>query len=444
MKLEQQTEQLIAQYHMLSKGERVLVALSGGADSVALLYVLRALGYAVYAFHLNHCLRGAESERDEAFVRNLCTQLAVPLTVKRADVVAYAQQRRQSVETAARALRYAELMDTADRLCIEHIATAHTANDNLETMLFHLARGTGAKGMAGIPPVRDRIIRPLWAATRAQVESYLCENAQNFVTDSSNLTLAYTRNQIRHKIIPSLCKINSGCVDAARRLSEQLRADDDALQALAEQALAGGATDKGIALAAWDTFPAVQSRMLLTLLRTCGVPMQQVSSRHIEQLQVLLAPGMDRSCHLPGGFCAYREAGCLRVLHEPYRMPMTVFDGFCAQLWDTQTVLTVERKKTSQFFRKTYDTFLADCGTIHLSTLMVRTFAPGDRLQLAQTRGARQLKRIFSDLHIVPSQRGRLAVIADQYGVIAVQNVGVDQSRIPCGGDILEFRFEGL
>lgn len=443
MRLEQQAARLIARYHMLYPGERVLVALSGGADSVALLCVLRALGYPVHAYHLNHCLRGQESVRDQDFVCALCTRMGVEFTTECADVTQVAQTTHESVETAARRLRYERLTMCADRLNIEHIATAHTADDNLETMLFHLARGTGPRGMAGIPPVRGRIVRPLWMARRTEIEAYLSTLKQDFVIDSSNLTQDYTRNRIRHAIVPVLRAINPTCDMAAQRLSEQLRQDDAALQALAVQALAKGEQGVGIALSAFDTFEAVRGRMLMELLRRCGVPMQQVSARHIAQLEALFAPGADRSCSLPGGFAAYRENGCLKVLSQPVRHPIPLTEG-SVRLWDCETVLTVRRKKNGQDFHKTYDTFVADCGTIHFSTLTARMVAPGDRLWLEGARGARQLKRIFSDRGIPPSVRACLAVIADCYGIIAVQAIGVDQSRMPRGEDILEFRFEGL
>ncbi len=318
----------------------------GGADSVALVHVLRALGYPVRTYHLNHCLRGEESERDADFVHSLCIKLDVPLTLEREDAAAYAAQTGESVETAARKLRYARLSGcaarqgitriatahTADdnletmlfhlargtgtrgmagippyarlsgcaaRQGITRIATAHTADDNLETMLFHLARGTGTRGMAGIPPVRGAIVRPLWTATRAEIEAYLSGLGQDFVVDSSNLSLDYTRNRIRHTVVPALRTVNPGCTGAATRLAEQLRRDDDALCILAERALGQESPSEGIALCAFDQLPAIQSRMLTALLRRAGVPMQQVSERHIGLMTGLLAPvGRHCTCRL--------------------------------------------------------------------------------------------------------------------------------------------------
>ena len=176
---------------------RILVALSGGADSTALLLSLQACGCELAAAHLNHCLRGSESDRDEDFVRALCARLGVPLTVERADVRAHAAAQGCGIEEAARSLRYAFLERAADAVGADWIATAHTADDNLETVLFHLTRGTGTRGMAGIPPRRGRIIRPLLGATRTEIEAYLAGKGEPYVTDSSNLTDAHTRNRIR-------------------------------------------------------------------------------------------------------------------------------------------------------------------------------------------------------------------------------------------------------
>ena len=254
----------IADHAMLAPGETVLLALSGGADSVALLRALRALGYPVRAFHLNHCLRGAESERDEAFCRTLCGRLGVPLAVERVDAAAAAHAQGTGVEEAARRLRYERLRAAAQGA---KIATAHTADDNLETMLFHLARGTGPKGLAGIPPVRGDIIRPLIGAERAQVEAYLAEHGQDFVTDSTNLSDDYTRNRIRHEVVPVLRQLNPSVCGAAARLGGLLRQDEAYLHEQAAACLTRAARPDG----AWETaplreaHPAVRSRALRLL-----------------------------------------------------------------------------------------------------------------------------------------------------------------------------------
>lgn len=433
----------IVQYRMLAPGESVLIGLSGGADSVALLRVLTALGYPVCAFHLNHCLRGAESDRDEAFVRTLCDQLGVPLAVQRLDVGAEAARTGESIETAARRLRYACFAQAADAVCAAKIATAHTADDNLETMLFHLIRGTGTRGLAGIPPVRDRIVRPLIAVPRTQIEAYLHALHQDYVTDSSNLSSDYTRNRIRHAVVPVLKEINPAAAQAAARAAALLRQDEQALESLAAQALEAGRTADGCAVSAFDRLPAVRHRMLRRMLAAADVPLARVTARHIGQLDRLAAGTADGLCDLPGGFVAIREGGVLAVHTLPARPAIPVFDGFSACLWDTPTKLTVKRQKPDEVFNNTFNTFFADCGTISFSTLVVRAPEPGDRMTLSGARGARSLKRLMTDLRIPISQRGSLAVLADENGVIAVQAVGMEASRAARGGEILEIRFEG-
>ena len=185
--------------------------------------------------------------------------------------------------------------------------------------------------------------------------------------------------------------------------------------------------------------------MLSTLLRRAGVPMHAVTARHMEQLTDLLAAGRARSMSLPGSFCAYHEAGRLRILFEPGATARaSIRRVFTAGCGTHPPFLTVKTKKSGQVFHKTCDTFLADCGTIHFGTLAVRPPQPGDRLTLPGARGARQLKRLMADRGLPPSARARLAVVADAAGIVLAQGVGVEISRVPRGGEIVEFRFEGL
>ncbi|HIS67540.1 MAG TPA: tRNA lysidine(34) synthetase TilS, partial [Candidatus Scatomorpha merdipullorum] len=189
-------------------GLRVLCAVSGGADSVYLLHkcceLRAAKGLSVCAAHYNHCLRGEESERDERFVRALCEELGVELKAGRGDVAAYARENKLGIEEAARKLRYEFLERAADELGCEMILTAHNADDNAETMLMALARGAGPRGLAGIPPVRGRVARPMLDVTRAEIERYLAENGFEYVEDSTNASTDYTRNRIRKLVMPVL------------------------------------------------------------------------------------------------------------------------------------------------------------------------------------------------------------------------------------------------
>ena len=206
--LPEQVRAFLQEQQMVQAGDTVCCALSGGADSVCLLRCLLELAEPLHltitAVHVNHQLRGAESERDAAFCESLCTRWNVPLHMVRCDVNAYAEQHHASIETAARACRYAAF----SAIPANHIATAHTASDNLETMLHRLIRGSGLRWLAGIPAVRERYIRPLLTVTRADVEAYLQTLGQDYVTDSTNLEDEYTRNKIRLNLLPLMQEIN--------------------------------------------------------------------------------------------------------------------------------------------------------------------------------------------------------------------------------------------
>ncbi|MBQ2387863.1 MAG: tRNA lysidine(34) synthetase TilS [Clostridia bacterium] len=259
----------VTRYNLLKTGDRVTVALSGGADSTALLYGLLALrekfDLTVTAAHVNHMLRGEESDRDERFVRDLCEKLGVALSVGKFDIPAL-RKKGESGEECARRVRYAFLAEVADG----KIATAHTADDNAETVLFNLIRGAGITGACGIPVKRDNIIRPLILCSRKDIENYCEKNGISFVTDSSNLTDDYTRNRIRHKIIPEMKEINPSLCDGVSRFSETLRDADELILSLAERAIKSakkadgydcGELKKAIApfcLAPFDLFASVK------------------------------------------------------------------------------------------------------------------------------------------------------------------------------------------
>ena len=221
-------------FDMLPRGEGVLCAVSGGADSLCLLHLLwsrRAeLGVRVCAAHYEHGLRGRESLDDCAFVEAFCRERDIPCLVGHGDAAAFAAREKLSLEDAARRLRYDFLERAADELGCGRIATAHTADDNAETMLLNLARGAGAKGLCGIPPRRGRIVRPLLGATRAEAEAYLSENGLTWREDSSNGEDVFRRNRLRHAVTPVLREINPAFAGAAACTAALLREDEDCLE----------------------------------------------------------------------------------------------------------------------------------------------------------------------------------------------------------------------
>ena len=226
------------EYNMIKNGDRVIVALSGGADSVCLLHILNSLKESLEitleAVHINHCIRGNESDDDEDFCTGLCKNLGIPLRVYRINIPEITKLSGKSTEETARDVRYEKFAECAGD--DSKIATAHTLSDNAETVIFNMIRGTGLKGLCGIPPVRGNIIRPLINITRQQVEAYLKQIGQDFKTDSTNLSDDYTRNKIRHKIIPVIQEINSGFYKCFLNCHQVLTEENSYLENLSETA----------------------------------------------------------------------------------------------------------------------------------------------------------------------------------------------------------------
>ena len=293
-------DELIRKYAMLPAGSHVLCAVSGGADSMCLLHWLcelrGQLGIRLSAAHFEHGLRGDESRRDALFTEEQCRHLGVFCAVGHGDAAAYAAEKKIGIEDAARTLRYRFLEQTAEELGCDRIATAHNLNDNAETVLMNLLRGSGTRGLAGIPPVRGRIVRPLLQTDREEIEAFLREKGIPHIEDSSNGSDAYLRNRIRHRLLPLLTEENPGVLRAIGRTAELLREDDACLCREAEAFLREHRRENAIpAKPLLRLEPAVAARVLRIL---CG------SGLSMERTQALLlfAGGTERGVlEIPGG-----------------------------------------------------------------------------------------------------------------------------------------------
>ena len=357
------------------------------------------------------------------------------------------REQGNGVEETARRIRYARLQDAAQG---EKIATAHTADDNLETVLFHLVRGTGPKGLAGIPPVRGQIIRPLLRVERTQVEEYLASIGQDYVIDSTNADDAYTRNRIRHYGRARTAGDSAGCGAGCGAAGYAcLRQDEDCLGGLAQECLAQAARPDG----AWDivplrqAHPAVRTRALRRMLAQSSMPLRDLTAQHIFALEQLLdSQKPSACCALPHGFTARREYSALRLVREQEQqvrdaVPLAVPSE--QTLWNGSVRVSVHVLEKNEVFYKSFNTFCVDCGTIDFVSLCVRTRKAGDRIRLTETGGSRTLKKLLIDRKIPRCKRDRLAVVADKTGVIAVQDIGMDCSRSPQGGARMQIKIEG-
>lgn len=212
----------IKKYKLLNYNDLYIVALSGGADSVALLTILDEMGYKVHAAHCNFHLRGEESDRDEAFCEQLCLRKNVPFHRIHFDTMAYVEAHRVSVEMAARELRYRYFEQLRKDIGAEGICVAHHRDDSVETVLMNLIRGTGLRGLCGIQPQNGYVLRPLLTVSRKEIEDYLSEKGQEYVTDSTNLEADVLRNKIRLQVIPLLRELNPAVVETIQRMTENL------------------------------------------------------------------------------------------------------------------------------------------------------------------------------------------------------------------------------
>ncbi|WP_297907147.1 tRNA lysidine(34) synthetase TilS [uncultured Parabacteroides sp.] len=260
----------IEKYQLLSEDRPVLVGLSGGADSVALLGVLVRLGYPCIALHCNFHLRGEESGRDETFARKFAESLEVPFHKIDFDTVSYAGEKRVSIEMAARELRYAWFEKMRERLGGQAIAVAHHRDDSVETVLMNLVRGTGIRGMGGIRPRNGFIVRPLLCVGREDILTWLTDRGYVYMTDSSNLSDAYTRNFIRLNVLPLLEKINPSVRNTIARSAEHLSAVEALYIYVLEQARKEVVvSDNRLSIGALMRFPAPET-ILYELLKGYG------------------------------------------------------------------------------------------------------------------------------------------------------------------------------
>lgn len=270
--MENKIKETIERYDMLKKDDVVIVAVSGGADSIALLHALyslkQELGISVHACHINHNLRGEESKRDEQFVRDFCGSRKIPNTFYSIDVK---PEKHESIEERARKMRY----ECFESLCNElnaKLATAHTASDNAETVFINMLRGTGTKGLCGIPPVRGDIIRPLLRCTREEIEKYCTEHGLEYVTDSSNLSDDYTRNKLRHRLIPMLKEFNPSVMEGISRMTSAVYDDNAYLEKVSAEAKEKCLTENGYsAIALCGLERPILCRVVSSVLSDSGI-----------------------------------------------------------------------------------------------------------------------------------------------------------------------------
>lgn len=389
---------------LLSPGDKVIAAVSGGADSVAMLfalYLLRdELGITLEAAHFNHHLRGAESDRDEAFVTDFCGRYDIPLHLGSGRIV----PGKKGLEAAARDARYAFLRRLPGK-----VATAHTADDNAETVLMRLIRGTGLKGLGAIAPVSGNVIRPMLTVTRDDVEAFLEEYALPHVEDSSNGTDDFLRNRIRHGILPLMRAENPRIGENLSAMALLLRQDEACLQAMIPEEQVPDVSR----LKAME--PALRRRALERFLKAQGV--REPEQIHILQAEQLLYHwNPSAAMQFPGGVTIGRQYDRLVRLKCAPELP------------ETRLSVPGETCIGGKRFVSEYATDLEERPDSVLvcpvGALTVRSRRSGDTMRLPG--GTRSLKKMYIDRKIPASQRAAVPVLADDRGVLAVFGIGTD------------------
>ncbi len=417
----------VSNYDMLGNTREIVVGFSGGADSVCLLHVLNsfkgAFNYSIKAVHVNHGIRGEEAKADENFAKEFCTSFDIPFCLVSVNCIEEANKNKESVEECGRRLRY----ESFNNFCSEwsKIATAHNANDNAETVIFNITRGSSVKGLCGIPFVRDNIIRPLLYCSRDEIEGYCRENNLQFVTDSTNLSVDYTRNKIRHLVLPVLQEINPSYIEAFSSLSNNAEITTAFLNENAEELLKKA--DKGdfvynreILL---NSDEAIVKEMLYLAFFTYSN--KALDNKKINSLYNLLIE--KGRCQLYGDIFAEVKKNYLRFYKIQYdssnaaieieSLPFeTEFGGFLVKL----EKISDNSKIVNQI----------SCGDVincnELSgKLVLRTRKAGDSFTFPKRNVTKSLKKLFNEENIPIEIRDSLPVLADDAGVVWVQGFGV-------------------
>lgn len=431
----------IKKHGMLKPGNHVLVAVSGGADSVALLHCLYRLSpgmqWKLAVAHFNHGIRGADADRDEEFVAGLAAQLGLPFVCERARLAGAAAAGRPNLEQAARTARYAYLRRAARSLGADKIAVGHSLDDQAETVLSRLLRGSGVEGLSGIRPVLDGIIvRPLIECRRSQILAYLRRRRLSFREDTSNRDLGFERNRIRHGLIPYLernfqrrvARVLARQAELARETAEYLAAEaGKAYERLHRNA------ERGVLLPAAGVLelpPIIRKLVVRCALREIRGSLRGVSMSHVRDVLALCRPGESGACVcLPGNVLAIREFDDLTIMEAPaasapsyrYELPLP---GRCE-------VPEVGMLFTAEFDDAAEQNLAADRAALRSdvlpASLVIRPWLPGDRYG---GPGHRKLKKVFSQERIPLRQRGRLPVVAAGEAVVWVPGLRPAKSFI--------------
>ena len=434
----EKTLSTIKKYNLIEKGDKIVLGLSGGPDSVCLLHLLNrmkdVLDIEVYAAHLNHQIRGMEAQKDALYVSDLCERLGITFFVKSIDVPKYCKENKLSIEEGARKLRYEMFFEIKESLNADKIAIAHNMNDQAETVLMRMMRGTGLQGLKGIDYMRDGvIIRPILDIERADIEAYCEEHKLTPRIDATNLETIYTRNKIRLELIPYMKEnFNSNVTESIVRMSNSLKSDNDFIEEEAIKAFdkvsSKNEDELEIKLNNYiNLHKSLKSRIIRHGIKYVLGDTNFIDQKHIEEVMELENENkLDKKIVLPRGLFVYRKKDKLlfttkEIVFEEiefsYELPKNGFVKINeANIIIETEVMTISRYKA---LKKDKSLKWFDCNKIK-GGLVVRSRKSGDKIKLSM--GSKKLKQLFIDLKIPKEERDRIPVLQDDNGILCVGN----------------------
>lgn len=449
--IRRKVEKAIRRHRLLSEGDGVVVAVSGGPDSVALLKIFQELSpryrLALKVAHLNHGLRGEESDREESFVRELCLSLGLPFVSRKVDIRNSLPKSGASLEDACRRERYGFLEEVRLEEGFQKTALGHHRDDQAETVLMHLLRGSGPEGLRGMLPLRDgTFIRPMLDVSREEVISFLAERGLAYVKDSSNDEEFCLRNRIRHGLIPDLCaRYNPGLVENLARTAEILRLENDFMEGevrrLLERWRCTGARGRmDIPLREFlGLHEAIRNRVVKAALRGFSPEKKGAGFRHVRAVTSLAESGragdgldMPFGVRVKKGYCCLSFEVCAVEGKVPGRARLEGKEGGDLPAYRYDVVVPGEVKIAEtgrrmafryvgreEVFQSTGNTAFMDCAGISFP-LTVRSWLHGDRIEPLGMEGSKKVHDIFVDCKVPREDRKVVSLLTDRASVIWV------------------------